>query len=88
MDTTPSPLLRSPEREAIFGVLAILWAGVSVARSLSIELTLVVAALLAAGYFTLRLIQAVERLAAATEQLAHESDELSDSVKRWPWQWL
>ncbi len=88
MDTTPSPLLRSPEREAIVAVLAVLWAGVAVARSLSLELTLVVGALLAAGYFTLRLIQAVERLAAATERLAHESDELTDSVNRWPWQWL
>ena len=37
------------------------------------------------GYLTLRLIHATERLAAATERLPAENDELSDSVRSWPW---
>lgn len=84
----PTLFRRSPEREAAFGVLAALWIGLAAVRSLRIEITITVVVLLAVGYFTLRLIQAVERLAAATERLVRESDELSDSVSRWPWQWL
>jgi hypothetical protein len=79
---------RSPQREFAFGLLGVVWLGLAAGFGLRPVITLGVLVLLAVGYFALRLIQAVERLAAATEQLAKESDELSDSVSSWPWQWL
>ncbi|WP_336327714.1 hypothetical protein [Halovenus sp. HT40] len=49
----PSLFRRSPEREAVFGVLAVLWVGLAAARSLRIEITITGVVVLAVGYFTL-----------------------------------
>lgn len=85
MVVSGSPLRRSPEREVTFLGILTVWVAAAVPIGIKPVFLLGGGLLLTTGYFTLRLIQAVERLAAATEQLATESDELSDSVQSWPW---
>ena len=62
-----------------------MWAVVAFLQDVGFLAFVAVSISIVSGYLTLRLIHAMERLAAATERLAAENDELSDSVRSWPW---
>jgi hypothetical protein len=85
MSVRTSPLRKSPHRELAFLGALVLWVGVAAVQGVGFVVGVAVGISIVSGYLTLRLIHALERLAAATERLAAENDELSDSVRSWPW---